>query len=73
MAWHSHARQTKTLEHILELKTELEETLDEHVSAETQMRHANLALEDEVKALIDKYDAEMFERHRAIEKLQVNI
>ena len=34
---------------------ELDSAMEEHVDAETEMRHANLKLETEVKAMIDKW------------------
>ena len=33
---------------------ELDSAMGEHVGAETEMRHANLKLETEVKVMIDK-------------------
>ena len=48
VAWNSHARRTRTLEHVNELKGELEEALEEHCAQETRMRHGNLKLEAEV-------------------------
>ncbi|TRY78450.1 hypothetical protein TCAL_06159 [Tigriopus californicus] len=69
LAWHSHGRQSKTLDHILDLKKELQECLDEHVLAESEMRKANAKLEKEVKDLIDKYDLEMFKKHETIDTI----
>ncbi len=48
VAWNSHARRTKTMEHVHELKLELDEAVEEHSRAETTMRHENLKLEAEV-------------------------
>lgn len=69
LAWHSHGRQSKTLDHILDLKKELEECLNEHVLAEAEMRKTNAKLEKEVKDIIDKYDHEMFKKHETIDSI----
>ena len=45
-------------------------SMGEHADAETGLRHANLALEADVKALVDKYDREMFQRHRTLDKIR---
>jgi polyhydroxyalkanoate synthesis regulator phasin len=49
MAWNSHGRLTKTLEHVNELKRELSEAIRDHTEAETNMRHANIKLQNEVQ------------------------
>ena len=54
VSWSSHARQTKTLEQIRELKRELDGAMSEHVEAETDMRHSNEKMEAEIKVMIDK-------------------
>ncbi len=53
-AWNSHARRTKTHEHLAELRRELEESTTEHVQAETEMRKACLKLEEEVDDMIKR-------------------
>ena len=47
---------------------DLDSAMSEHACAETHLRHANLALESEVKDLVDRYDREMFHRHRTLDK-----
>jgi hypothetical protein len=54
IAWSSHARQSRTMQHVFELKKELETTMEEHVEAETAMRHDNIKLETEVQNMIDR-------------------
>ncbi len=54
VAWSSHARQSKTMQHVFELRRELESATEEHVEAETNMRHENVKLETEVKNMIDR-------------------
>lgn len=54
MAWNSHARQTKALEACAKLKREFDETLNEHVIGETELRRANVHLETEISAMITK-------------------
>ena len=66
VAWNSQAKQSRALETIAELRRELGEALDEHTAAETDMRRANLGLEVEVRAMIGRYDEEMFSRHEDI-------
>ena len=41
-----------------------------HWADERESRLKNLELEGEVKALLDKYDLEMFDLHRKIQELQ---
>ncbi len=60
VAWNSHARRTRTLEHVNDLKGELEEALEEHCAQETRMRHGNLKLEAEVGAKREKYWKNVF-------------
>ncbi len=48
VSWNSHARRTRTMEHVNDLRRELDEAMDEHTSAETDMRKENLKLEAEV-------------------------
>ena len=55
ISWNSHARQTRTMDQIKELKSDLEGSMSEHVNAETDMRHDNEKMEAEVKVMIDKY------------------
>lgn len=56
MAWNSHARQTKALEACAKLKREFDETSSEHVTSETELRHANNKLETEISAMITEYN-----------------
>ena len=70
MSWNSNARQTKSMEYVSELKRELEEAVNEHVTAETNMRHANIDLENEIQEMIDKFDKEMFQRHDTMERIK---
>lgn len=42
-----------------------------HWAAERESRLRNLQLEAEVKALLDKYDEEMFDLHYKIQDLEV--
>jgi hypothetical protein len=69
LCWNSHGRQSKTIEQINELRAELEDVMDEHAEAEAHMRSENWRLEQDLKDMINKYDAEMFQRHYAIEDI----
>merc|ERR1719376_978096 len=69
MAWKSHARQIKVGETVAQLKKGLNQSTNEHIESETELRHANNALENEIDEMISTYDREMFRRHRDIERI----
>ena len=48
----------------------LQDLCVEHWAEERESRLKNLQLEAEVKALLDKYDLEMFDLHRKIQELE---
>ena len=54
LAWNSHARQTKALHACSKLKSEYDNGLDDHNKTETNMRHSNIKLENEIFDMIQK-------------------
>ena len=52
------------------LTVSLQDLCVTHWADERESRLKNLELEAEVKALLDKYDLEMFDLHRKIQELQ---
>ena len=45
-----------------QLKKDLASSIDEHVITETELRHETNRLENEIQAMIEEYDREMFRR-----------
>lgn len=52
LAWNSHARQVKALQVCSKLKTEYDEGIEEHVLTETDLRHINIKIENEIAHMI---------------------
>ena len=52
LAWNSHARQTKALHACSKLKSEYDNSLEDHTDVETTMRHENIKLENEISEMI---------------------
>ena len=70
MEWRSNKRQIQMKDKILELVGKRKELCKQHWAGERESRTRNLQLEAEVKALLDKYDEEMFELHEKIQELE---
>ena len=45
-----------------QLKKDLASSIEEHVIIETELRHETNRLENEIQAMIEEYDREMFRR-----------
>ena len=70
MEWESNKRQVEMKDKILVLVGKKKDLCVANWAEERESRLKNLQLEAEVKALLDKYDLEMFDLHRKIQELE---
>ncbi len=71
LAWNSHARIVKAYEACHVLKKEYDEALEDHVEVETELRHQNIKLENEIADMISRFDESMFDKHHEIDNISV--
>ena len=70
MEWESNKRQVEMKDKILVLVGKKKDLCVSHWAEERDSRLKNVQLEAEVKALLDKYDLEMFDLHKKIQELE---